>query len=143
MSSIHPSISFPDASSPIAGPLSIHSPSVQSHLPPISPAAATPQNDVIGLPFRSGLSAGGDPRELRFDLSTAFASDPAPRLSYRPNDTSLPFALYVQAGLGALGSPAHAPFSLVAEFNLLSTSFGLPAFFLLLKPRLRDFSLSH
>jgi hypothetical protein len=98
---------------------------------------------VLGLPFQSGLSAGGDPRELRFDLSTAFASGPALRLSYRPNDPGLPFALSVRAGVGALGSPARAPFSLAAEFNLLSANSGSPAFFLLLKPRLGDFSLSH
>uniref|UniRef100_A0ACD5ZSE7 Uncharacterized protein n=1 Tax=Avena sativa TaxID=4498 RepID=A0ACD5ZSE7_AVESA len=98
---------------------------------------------VLGLPFQSGLSAGGDPRELRFDLSTAFASGPAVRLSYRPNGSGLPFALSIRAGVGALGSPARAPFSLAAEFNLLSANSGSPAFFLLLKPRLGDFSLSH
>ncbi|CAM0911973.1 unnamed protein product [Alopecurus aequalis] len=98
---------------------------------------------VLGLPFQSSLSAGGDPRELRFDLSTAFTSGPALRLSYRPNDPGLPFALSIRAGVGALGSPACAPFSLAAEFNLLSANSGSPAFFLLLKPRLGDFSLSH
>lgn len=99
---------------------------------------------VLGLPFQTGLSAGGDPRELRFDLSTAFSSGPALRLSYRPNDPAVPFALSVRAGVGALGSPARSPFSLAAEFNLLSaSSSGSPAFFLLLKPRLGDFSLSH
>ncbi|KAL5223241.1 hypothetical protein ABZP36_027954 [Zizania latifolia] len=98
---------------------------------------------VLGLPFQSGLSAGGDPRELRFDLSTAFASGPALRFSYRPNDPSLPFSVSVRAGVGPLGSPARAPFSLAAEFNLLSGNPGSPAFFLLLKPRLGDFSLSH
>ncbi|KAL6644560.1 hypothetical protein ACP70R_016168 [Stipagrostis hirtigluma subsp. patula] len=98
---------------------------------------------VLGLPFQSGLAAGGDPRELRFDLSTAFASGPALRLSYRPNDPGLPFALSVRAGLGPLGSPARAPFALAAEFNLLSSDPSSPAFFLRLKPRLGDFSLSH
>ncbi|PVH37173.1 hypothetical protein PAHAL_6G261400 [Panicum hallii] len=98
---------------------------------------------VLGLPFQSGLASGGDPRELRFDLSTAFASGPALRLSYRPNDPGLPFALTVRAGLGPLGSPARAPFVLAAEFNLLSSDPSTPAFFLRLKPRLGDFSLSH
>ncbi|KAJ1269116.1 hypothetical protein BS78_07G185700 [Paspalum vaginatum] len=98
---------------------------------------------VLGLPLQSGLAAGGDPRELRFDLSTAFASGPALRLSYRPNDPGLPFALTVRAGLGALGSPHRAPFALAAEFNLLSADPSSPAFFLRLKPRLGDFSLSH
>lgn len=98
---------------------------------------------VLGLPFQSGLSAGGDPRELRFDLSTAFASGPSLRLSYRPNDAGLPFALTVRAGLGPLGSPARAPFALAAEFNLLSSDPSSPAFFLRLKPRLGDFSLAH
>ncbi|XP_006659574.2 uncharacterized protein LOC102709670 [Oryza brachyantha] len=98
---------------------------------------------VLGLPFQSGLSAGGDPRELRFDLSTAFSSGPALRLSYRPNDPSLPFSVSVRSGVGPLGSPARAPFSLAAEFNFLSGNPGSPAFFLLLKPRLGDFSLSH
>ncbi|VAI73977.1 uncharacterized protein LOC119330504 [Triticum dicoccoides] len=98
---------------------------------------------VLGLPFQSGLSAGGDPRELRFDLSTAFASGPALRLSYRPNDPGLPFAISIRAGAGALGSPVRAPFFLAAEFNLLSANSGSPGFFLLLKPRLGDFSLSH
>ncbi|CAL5013428.1 unnamed protein product [Urochloa decumbens] len=98
---------------------------------------------VLGLPFQSSLAAGGDPRELRFDLSTAFASGPALRLSYRPNDPGLPFALTVRAGLGPLGSPARAPFALAAEFNLLSSDPSTPAFFLRLKPRLGDFSLSH
>ena len=99
---------------------------------------------VLGLPFQSGLAAGGDPRrELRFDLSTAFASGPALRLSYRPNDSGLPFALAVRAGLGPLGSPARAPFVLAAEFNLLSSDPSTPAFFLRLKPRLGDFSLSY
>ncbi|CAO2162802.1 unnamed protein product [Urochloa humidicola] len=98
---------------------------------------------VLGLPFQSGLAAGGDPRELRFDLSTAFASGPSLRLSYRPNDPGLPFALTVRAGLGPLGSPARAPFALAAEFNLLSSDPSTPAFFLRLKPRLGDFSLSH
>ncbi|XP_004973878.1 uncharacterized protein LOC101782472 [Setaria italica] len=98
---------------------------------------------VLGLPFQSGLAAGGDPRELRFDLSTAFASGPSLRLSYRPNDPGLPFALTVRAGLGPLGSPARAPFALAAEFNLLSPDLSTPAFFLRLKPRFGDFSLSH
>jgi hypothetical protein len=98
---------------------------------------------VLGLPFQSGLSAGGDPRELRFDLSTAFASGPALRLSYRPNDPGLPFALTVRAGVGPLGSPARAPFALAAEFSLLSSDPSSPAFFLRLKPRLGDFSLAH
>ncbi|CAO2207228.1 unnamed protein product [Urochloa humidicola] len=98
---------------------------------------------VLGLPFQSGVAAGGDPRELRFDLSTAFASGPGLRLSYRPNDPGLPFALTVRAGLGPLGSPARAPFALAAEFNLLSSDPSTPAFFLRLKPRLGDFSLSH
>ncbi|GJN15772.1 hypothetical protein PR202_gb02711 [Eleusine coracana subsp. coracana] len=98
---------------------------------------------VLGLPFQSGLSAGGDPRELRFDLSTAFASGPSLRLSYLPNDAGLPFALTVRAGLGPLGSPARAPFALAAEFNLLSSDPSSPAFFLRLKPRLGDFSLAH
>ncbi|XP_062192887.1 uncharacterized protein LOC133896324 [Phragmites australis] len=98
---------------------------------------------VLGLPFQSGLSAGGDLKELRFDLSTAFTSCPALRLSYRPNDPGLPFALSVRAGLGPLGSPARAPFALAAEFNLLSSDPSSPAFFLRLKPRLGDFSLSH
>uniref|UniRef100_A0A0E0LWR9 Uncharacterized protein n=1 Tax=Oryza punctata TaxID=4537 RepID=A0A0E0LWR9_ORYPU len=96
---------------------------------------------VLGLPLHSGLSAGGDPRELRFDLSTDFSFGPAIRLSYRPNDPTLPFSVSVRAGIGPLGSPARAPFSLAAEFNLLSGNH--PAFFLLLKPRLGDFSLSH
>lgn len=98
---------------------------------------------VLGLPLHSGLSAGGDPRELRLDLSTAFSFGPAIRLSYRPNDPALPFSVSVRAGVGPLGSPARAPFSLAAEFNLLSGNPGSPAFFLLLKPRLGDFSLSH
>jgi hypothetical protein len=98
---------------------------------------------ALGLPFQSGLAVGGDPRELRFDLSTAFATGPALRLSYRPNDPGLPFALTVRAGLGPLGSPARAPFALAAEFNLLSSDPSTPAFFLRLKPRLGDFSLSH
>lgn len=95
---------------------------------------------VLGLPFQSGLAAGGDPRELRFDLSTAFASGPSLRLSYRPNDPGLPFALTVRAGLGPLGSPARAPFALAAEFNLLSSN--APAFSLLFKPRIGDFGLA-
>ena len=98
---------------------------------------------VLGLPFQSGLAAGGDPRQLRFDLTTAFASGPALRLSRRRNDQGLPFALTVRAGLGPLGSPARAPFVLAAEFNLLSSDPSTPAFFLRLKPRLGDFSLSH
>ncbi|KAL6858997.1 hypothetical protein ACP4OV_017999 [Aristida adscensionis] len=98
---------------------------------------------LLGLPFQSGLAAGGDPRELRFDLSTAFASGPALRLSYRPNDPGLPFALSLRAGPGPLGSPARAPFALAAEFSLLSSDPSSPAFFLRLKPRLGDFSLSH
>jgi hypothetical protein len=99
---------------------------------------------VLGLPFQSGLAAGRDLRELRFDVSTAFASGPALRLSYRPNDPALPFALAVRAGLGPLGSPARAPFALAAEFNLVAHDpSSSPAFFLRLKPRLGDFSLSH
>uniref|UniRef100_A0A0E0M2U1 Uncharacterized protein n=1 Tax=Oryza punctata TaxID=4537 RepID=A0A0E0M2U1_ORYPU len=96
---------------------------------------------VLGLPFLSGVSAGGDARDLRFDLSTAFASGPALRLSYRPNDSLQPFALSVRTGLGPLGSPAHAPFAISAEFNLLSSN--PPAFSLLFKPRIGDFSLAN
>ncbi|CAN6182757.1 unnamed protein product [Urochloa humidicola] len=95
---------------------------------------------VLGLPFLSGVAAGGDAKDLRFDLSTAFASGPALRLSYRPNDPLQPFALSVRTGLGPLGSPARAPFALAAEFNLLSSS--APAFSLLFKPRIGDFGLS-
>ncbi|CAN6196429.1 unnamed protein product [Urochloa humidicola] len=95
---------------------------------------------VLGLPFLSGVAAGGDAKDLRFDLSTAFASGPALRLSYRPNDPLQPFALSVRTGLGPLGSPARAPFALAAEFNLLSSS--APAFSLLFKPRIGDFGLA-
>ncbi|CAM0952019.1 unnamed protein product [Alopecurus aequalis] len=96
---------------------------------------------VLGLPFLSGVSAGGDPKDLRFDLSTAFPSGPALRLSYHPNDPLQPFALSVRTGLGALGSPIRAPFALSAEFNLLSSN--PPAFQLLFKPRIGDFSLAN
>ncbi|XP_040383405.1 uncharacterized protein LOC102707061 [Oryza brachyantha] len=96
---------------------------------------------VLGLPFLSGVSAGGDAKDLRFDLSTAFASGPALRLSYRPNDSLQPFALSVRTGLGPLGSPARAPFAISAEFNLMSSS--PPAFSLLFKPRIGDFSLAN
>ncbi|KAF8780973.1 hypothetical protein HU200_000939 [Digitaria exilis] len=95
---------------------------------------------VLGLPFLSGLAAGGDAKDLRFDLSTAFSSGPALRLSYRPNDPLQPFALSVRTGLGPLGSPARAPFALAAEFNLLSSN--APAFSLLFKPRIGDFGLA-
>ncbi|OEL16958.1 hypothetical protein BAE44_0022019 [Dichanthelium oligosanthes] len=95
---------------------------------------------VLGLPFLSGVAAGGDTKDLRFDLSTAFASGPALRLSYRPNDPLQPFALSVRTGLGPLGSPARAPFALAAEFNLLSSN--VPAFSLLFKPRIGDFGLA-
>uniref|UniRef100_A0A0A9GA89 Uncharacterized protein n=1 Tax=Arundo donax TaxID=35708 RepID=A0A0A9GA89_ARUDO len=95
---------------------------------------------VLGLPFLSGLAAGGDAKDLRFDLSTAFPSGPALRLSYRPNDPLQPFALSVRTGLGPLGSPARAPFALAAEFNLLSSN--APAFSLLFKPRIGDFALT-
>jgi hypothetical protein len=95
---------------------------------------------VLGLPFLSGLAAGGDAKDLRFDLSTAFPSGPALRLSYRPNDPLQPFALSVRTGLGPLGSPARAPFALAAEFNLLSSN--APAFSLLFKPRIGDFGLA-
>jgi len=96
---------------------------------------------VLGLPFLSGVSAGGDSSDLRFDLSTAFASGPALRLSYHPNDPLQPFVLSVRTGLGALGSPIRAPFALSAEFNLLSSD--PPAFQLLFKPRIGDFSLAN
>jgi hypothetical protein len=96
---------------------------------------------VLGLPFLSGVSAGGDAKDLRFDLSTAFPSGPALRLSYHPNDPLQPFALSVRTGLGALGSPVRAPFALAAEFNLLSSN--PPAFQLLFKPRIGDFSLAN
>jgi len=95
---------------------------------------------VLGLPFLSGLAAGGDAKNLRFDLSTAFPSGPALRLSYRPNDPLQPFALSVRTGLGPLGSPARAPFALAAEFNLLSSN--APAFSLHFKPRIGDFGLA-
>ncbi|GJM98416.1 hypothetical protein PR202_ga15429 [Eleusine coracana subsp. coracana] len=95
---------------------------------------------VLGLPFLSGLAAGGDAKDLRFDLSTAFPTGPALRLSYRPNDPLQPFALSVRTGLGPLGSPAGAPFALSAEFNVLSSS--PPAFSLLFKPRIGDFGLA-
>ncbi|KAL6655341.1 hypothetical protein ACP70R_006167 [Stipagrostis hirtigluma subsp. patula] len=95
---------------------------------------------VLGLPFLSGLSAGGDAKDLRFDLSTAFPSGPALRLSYRPNDPLQPFALSVRTGLGPLGSPSRAPFALAAEFNVLSSN--PPAFSLLFKPRVGDFAVA-
>ena len=100
---------------------------------------------VLGLAFQPGLAAVGDPRELRFNLTAAFAWGPALRLLCRPDDPGLPFfALTVRAGRGPLGSPARAPFALAAEFfNLLSSDPSTPAFFLRLKPRLRDFSLSN
>ncbi|KAG8049790.1 hypothetical protein GUJ93_ZPchr0009g1903 [Zizania palustris] len=96
---------------------------------------------VLGLPFLSGVSAGGDAKDLRFDLSTAFPSGPALRLSYRPNDSLQPFALSVRTGLGPFGSPARAPFAISAEFSLLSSN--PPAFSLLFKPRIGDFSLAN
>lgn len=95
---------------------------------------------VLGLPFLSGLAAGGDAKDLRFDLSTAFPTGPALRLSYRPNDPLQPFALSVRTGLGPLGSPSGAPFALAAEFNVLSSN--PPTFSLLFKPRIGDFGLA-
>lgn len=95
---------------------------------------------VLGLPFFSGLVAGGDAKDLRFDLSTAFTSGPALRLSYRPNEPLQPFALSIRTGLGPLGSPVRAPFALAAEFNL--TSSNPPAFSLVFKPRIGDFAVA-
>jgi hypothetical protein len=95
---------------------------------------------VLGLPFLSGLSAGGDAKDLRFDLSTAFTTGPALRLSYRPNDPLQPFALSIRTGLGPLGSPTRAPFALAAEFNVLSSN--QPTFSILVKPRVGDFALA-
>jgi len=76
------------------------------------------QGGVLGLPFQSGLAASGDPRDLRFDLSTAFASGPALRLSYRPNDPALPFAHAVHAGLNwGLRVPPPPPVSDPADLR--------------------------
>ena len=73
---------------------------------------------VLGLPFQSGLVASGDPRDLRFDLSTAFASGPALRLSYRPNDPALPFAHAIHAGLNwGLRVPPTPPVSDPADLR--------------------------
>jgi hypothetical protein len=95
---------------------------------------------VLGLPFLSGLSAGGDAKDLRFDLSTTFTTGPALRFSYRPNDPLQPFALSIRTGLGPLGSPTRAPFELAAEFNVLSSN--QPTFSILVKPRVGDFALA-
>ncbi|XP_009417294.2 uncharacterized protein LOC103997713 [Musa acuminata AAA Group] len=99
---------------------------------------------ILGLPFLSGLAAAlDDVRHLRLDLSTAFASGPSLRLSYRPNDPAAPFSLALKTGLGPLGSPAMGtPFSMAAEFGLLARpgSAG-PSFSILFKPRFGDFAV--
>ncbi|MQM21102.1 hypothetical protein Taro_054136 [Colocasia esculenta] len=91
---------------------------------------------VLGLPFLSGVSAG-EARDLRLDLATAFESGPSLRLSYRPNDPWSPFTLAVKTGIGALGSPASAPFTMSAEFNLVGR--GGPSFSIQVKPSFGDF----
>ncbi|KMZ62510.1 hypothetical protein ZOSMA_45G00520 [Zostera marina] len=95
---------------------------------------------VFGFPFSTGVSAGGDPKSVRFDLSTSFDSFPSVRASYRPNDSFKPFSLVVKSGVGALGSPISAPMSMSAEFNLLHRG-HCPAFFLHIKPSFGDFSV--
>lgn len=95
---------------------------------------------ILGLPFIAGAAAG-DPRDLRLDLTTAFESGPAFRVSYRPNEPFNPFTLAVKTGIGAFGSPVAAPFSMITEFNLSSShgASGSPTFSVVFKPRLGDF----
>lgn len=96
--------------------------------------------NILGLPFIAGAAAG-DPRDLRLDLTTAFESGPAFRVSYRPNEPFSPFTLAIKTGIGAFGSPVAAPFSMITEFNIFSShgSSGSPAFSVVFKPRLGDF----
>ncbi|KAI0501648.1 hypothetical protein KFK09_016593 [Dendrobium nobile] len=98
---------------------------------------------ILGLPFLAGAAAG-DPHDLRLDLTTAFDSGPAFRVSYRPNEPFNPFTLAVKTGIGSFGSPVSAPFSMITEFNLFSSHgvSGSPAFSVLFKPRLGDFCFS-
>ncbi|RZR97137.1 hypothetical protein BHM03_00026253 [Ensete ventricosum] len=99
---------------------------------------------ILGLPFLSGLAAAlDDARHLRVDLSTAFASGPSLRLSYRPNDPAAPFSLVLKTGLGPLGSPdMGAPLSMAAEFGLLARPGAAgPSFSILFKPRFGDFAV--
>lgn len=95
---------------------------------------------ILGLPFLAGAAAG-DLRDLRLDLTTAFESGPAFRVSYRPNEPFNPFTLAVKTGIGAFGSPVDAPFSMITEFKLFSHHgvSGSPVFSVVLKPRLGDF----
>ncbi|XP_073010048.1 uncharacterized protein [Typha latifolia] len=97
---------------------------------------------VLGLPFLSGIAAG-DGKELRLDLATAFEFGPSFRVSYCPNDSWNPFTLAIKTGIGAFGSPAAAPFSMTAEFNLLGRGVGTggPTFSILFKPRFGDFTI--
>lgn len=93
---------------------------------------------ILGLPFLSGISAG-DSKELRLDLLTAFESGPSLRASYRPNDPSNPFTVSIKTGIGSFGSPAGAPMSMTAEFNVIGGNSN-PSFSVLFKPRFGDFS---
>lgn len=93
---------------------------------------------ILGLPFLSGIAAG-DAKELRLDLLTAFESGPTLRASYRPNDPSNPFTVSIKTGIGSFGSPAGAPMSMTAEFNVLGGNPN-PSFSVLFKPRFGDFS---
>ncbi|XP_020592818.1 uncharacterized protein LOC110033242 [Phalaenopsis equestris] len=95
---------------------------------------------ILSIPFLAGAAAG-DKRDLRLDLTTAFESGPAFRVSYRPNEPFNTFTLSVKTGIGAFGSPVGAPFSMITEFNLSSPRgvSGSPIFSVVFKPRLGDF----
>ncbi|KAK1306706.1 hypothetical protein QJS10_CPA10g01125 [Acorus calamus] len=98
---------------------------------------------VLGFPFVSSASAGGDPSDLSFHIrSGAFGGDgggsPSVKLSYHPNDSLRPFILSVKFGVGGVGSEG-SPLLMSADFSLVGRA--SPSFQLQIKPRLGDFSL--
>lgn len=94
---------------------------------------------ILGLPFQSGIVAGGDFKEFTLNLATFFQSGPSIKVAYRPNDAWNPFSLIVRTGIGPLGSPMASSMLMNVEFSLLGR--GNPSFMLHFKPRIGDFSI--
>lgn len=100
---------------------------------------------VLTFPFRSSIEASTDSTELCLSFSSFWGSGPRLKLNYRPNDPGRPFGLVLKTGIGSLGSPVGAPFTISVEYNFPvnsnHSSSRNPSFYVNFNPRIGDFAI--
>lgn len=94
---------------------------------------------ALCLPFVAAASAGA-PRDLSFQLRTAFPAGPSLRLSYHPHQQGHPFSITLRSGVGPWGSPSSSPLLLSAHLPIGAAGAAL-SFSIQIDYSVGDFSL--